>query len=59
MVSSAIKYFFGFKLKVFSFLMNDISKHKKENRINKNVVKTVTNNQSKDELPKNNCLRHS
>ena len=54
-----IKEFAGLKPKVYSFLEDDSSVHKKAKDVNKNVVATVSHNEYKNVLLNNKCLRHS
>ena len=44
---------------MYSFLVDDRSKHNKANAVNKNVVATISHNKYKDVLFNNKCLRHS
>ena len=55
----AIKYFVGLKPKMYSYLADDNSKHKKAKGVNKNVVATISHNEYKDVLLNKKCLRHS
>ena len=55
----AIEYFVGLKPKMYSYLADDNSKHKKEKGVNKNVVATISHNEYKDVLFNKKCLRHS
>ena len=55
----AIKEFVGLKPKMYSFLVDKSSEHKKAKCVNKNVVVTISHNEYKDVLLKNKCLRHS
>ena len=55
----AIKEFFGLKPKMYSFLIDDISDHKKAKGVNKNVFATISQNKYKDGLLNYECLRHS
>ena len=55
----AIKEFVGLKPKMYFFLKDDISDHKKAKGVNKNVVATLGHNEYKDVLLNNKCLRHS
>ena len=54
-----IKEFVGLKPKMYSFLVDDSSEHKKTKGMNENVVATISHNQYKDVLLNNICLRHS
>ena len=55
----AIEEFVGLKPKMYSFLVDDSSEHKKAEGANKNVVATIRNNEYKNVLFNNKCLRHS
>ena len=55
----AIEEFVGLKPKVYSYLVDDNSEHKKAKRVNKNVVATISHNEYKDVLLNKKCLRHS
>ena len=55
----AIEEFVGFEPKMYSFLVEDNSKHKKAKGVNWNVVATISHNEFKDLLLNNKCLRHS
>ena len=55
----AIKEFIGLKPKIYSFLVDDRSEHRKVKGINKNVVETINHNEYKDVLLNKKCLRHS
>ena len=46
----AIEEFFGLKLKMYSFLADDNSEHKKLKGVNRNVVATISQNEYKDAL---------
>ena len=46
----AIKYFVRLKPKMYSYLADDNSKHKKAKGVNKNVVATISHNEYKDVL---------
>ena len=54
----AMKEFVGLKPKVYSFLGDDNSEHKKAKPVNRNVVATIGHNEYKDGLLNNKCLRH-
>ena len=54
---AAIKGFVGLKPKMYSFLVDDSSEHKKAKDMNKNVV--ASHNEYKDGLLNNKCFRHS
>ena len=53
-----IKEFVGLKPKMYSFLVDDSSEHKKAKDINRNVVGKITHNEYKDVLLNKKCLRH-
>ena len=55
----AIEDFVGLKPKMYSYLMNDNSEHKKAEGVNRNVVATISHNEYKDVLLNKKCLRHS
>ena len=44
---------------MYSFLVDNNSKHKKAKDVNRNVVATTGHNEYKDVLLNNKCLRHS
>ena len=44
---------------MYSFLVDDNSEHKKATDVNKNIVATISHNESKDVSLKNKCLRHA
>ena len=46
----AIKEFVGLKPKIYSYLLDDNSEHKKAKGLNKNVVATISHNEYKDVL---------
>ena len=46
----AIKKFVGLKPKMYSFLIDNISEHKKAKGVNKNVVATISHREYKDVL---------
>ena len=54
-----IKEFLGWKPKMYSYLLDDNSKHKKAKSVNRNVVTTISHNDYKDVLLNKECLRHS
>ena len=56
---AAIEEFFGLKAKMFSFLVDGNSEHKKVKGVNRDVVATISHNEYKDVLLNNKCLRHS
>ena len=53
-----IKEFVGLKPKMYSFLVDDSSEHKKAKDVNRNVVGKITHNEYKDVLLNKKCLRH-
>ena len=55
----AIEELVGLKPKMYSFLVDNNSKHKKTKGMNKNVVATISHNEYKDVLLNNKCMRHS
>ena len=55
----AIEEFVGLKPKMYLYLVDDNSEHKKAKGINKNVVVTISHNKYKDVLLNKKCLRHS
>ena len=55
----AIEEFVGLKSKVYSYLVDDNSKHKRARSVNRNVVATISHNEYKDVLLNKKCLRHS
>ena len=55
----AIEEFVGLKPKMYLYLVNDNSKHKKAKGVNRNVVATISRNEYKDVLLNKTCLRHS
>ena len=56
---AAIEEFFGLKPKMYSYLVNDNTEHKKGKGVNRNVVATIIHNEYKDILLKKKCLGHS
>ena len=54
----AIEEFVGLKPKMYSYLVNDNSKHKKAKGGNRNVVATISHNKYKYVLLNKKCLRH-
>ena len=54
-----IEEFLGLKPKMYFFLVNDSSEHKKAKGVNKNIVATLRLNDYKGVLLNNKCLRHS
>ena len=55
----AIEEFAGLKQKMYLYLINDDSEHKKAKGVNRNNVTTIRHNEYKDVLLNNKCLRHS
>ena len=55
----AIEEFVGLNPKIYSFLVDDDSEHKKAKDANKNVVATINHNEYKNVLLNNKSLRHS
>ena len=55
----AVEEFVGLKAKMYSFLVDHNSEHKKAKGVNRNVVATKSFSKYKDVLLNNNCLRHS
>ena len=45
--------------KIYSFLLDENSKHKKSKCVNRNVVATISHNEFKDVLLNKKCLRDS
>ena len=58
-VISLTNNFFRLKLKMYFFLVDDSSKHKKAKDVNKDVVSTISHNECKYVLLNEKCLRHS
>ena len=54
-----IEEFVGLKAKMYSFLVDENSQHKKVKGENRNVVATIRHNEYKDVLLNSKCLRHS
>ena len=50
--------FVGLKPKIYLYLVDDNSEHKKAKGINKNVVATISHDEYKDVLLNKKCLRH-
>ena len=50
--------FVGLKPKIYLYLVDDNSEHKKAKGINKNVVATISHDKYKDVLLNKKCLRH-
>ena len=55
----AIKKFVGLKRKMYSFLIDDISEHKKAKGVNKNVVATISHGEYKDVLLNKKSLNYN
>ena len=55
----AIKEFVGLKPKMYLFLVDDSSEHRKAKGINKNVVETISHNEYKNVLLNKKSVRHS
>ena len=55
----AIKEFVGLKPKMYSFLVDDSSEHKKAIGVNKNVLSAISHNEYNSVLLSNKCLRYS
>ena len=54
-----IKEFVGLKPKIYSYLVNNNSEHKKADGMNGNVAAIISHNEYKDVLPNKKCLRDS
>ena len=55
----AIEKFVGLKTKMYLFLVDDNSEHKKANVVNKNIAARISHNKYKDVLSNNKCIRHT
>ena len=55
----AVEEFVRLKPKMYSYLFDDNSEHKKAKGVNRNVVATTSHNKYKDVLLNKECLRHS
>ena len=55
----AIEEFVGLKPKMYSYLVNDNSEHKRAKVVNRNIVAIISHNEYKDVLLNKKCLRHS
>ena len=55
----AIEEFAELNPKMYLYLVNDNSEHKKVKGLNRNVVATITHNECKDALLNKKCLIHS
>ena len=51
--------FDGLKTRMYSYLADHNSEHKKAKDVNRNVVATLSHNRCKDVLMNKKCLRHS
>ena len=58
-VDVATEEFVGLKQKMYLYLVDGNSKHKKAKGVNKNVVATISHNEYRDVLLNMKCLRHS
>ena len=56
---AAIEEFIGLKLKMYWYLVNDNSEHKKAKGVNTNVIATICHNEHKNVLLNKKCLRNS
>ena len=59
LAGTAIKDFVVLNLKMYSFLVDDDSKHKKAKGVNKSIIEKIGHRECKDVLLNNKCLRHS
>ena len=55
----AIEEFVELKPKMYLYLVDDNSEHKRAKSVNRNVVATISHNEYKDVLLNKKCLRHS
>ena len=55
----AIEYIVALKSKMYSFLIDESTEHKKAKGVNNNVVAAISHNEYKDVLSNNKCMRHS
>ena len=55
----AIEEFVRLKPKIYSFLVDDNSEHKKARGVNRSVIATMSHTEYKDVSLNNKCLRHS
>ena len=55
----AIEEFVGLKPKMYSFLVDDNSEHKKAKGVNRNAVATISHSEYKNVLLNKKCFRHS
>ena len=56
---NTVKEFVGLKPKMYSFLVDGSTDHRKAEGVNKNVVASISHNGYRDALLNNKCLRHS
>ena len=56
---AATEEFVGLKPKMYSYLVNYNSEHKKVKGVNRNFAAAISRNEYKDVLLNRNCLRHS
>ena len=54
-----LKFFFELKPKMYSFLVDDRSEHKKAKGVNRNVVATISHSEHKDVLMNKKCVSNS
>ena len=57
--SIAIEEFGELKAKMYLFLIDGNSEHKKAKGVNRNTVATISHNKYRNVLLNNKCLRHS
>ena len=55
----AIEEFVGLKRKMYSYLVDDKSEHKKAKGVNRNIIATISRNEYKDVLLNKKFFRHS
>ena len=55
--SVVIEEFVGFNPNMYSFLVDNNSKHKKAKGVDRNVVATISDNEYEDILMNNKCIR--
>ena len=55
--SVVIEEFVGFNANMYSFLVDNNSKHKKAKGVDRNVVATISDNEYEDILMNNKCIR--
>ena len=58
-VGVVMEDFVGLKPKMYLYLVDDNSEHKKAKGVNKNIVAIISHNEYKDVLLNKKCLRHS